>query len=307
MASAESHPGRDQIRQGILLMLMCSVVGVAIDGTSKALTHDLPVLQVVWARFAFSFLTLMPLLLRRGPSSVLLSRRPWLQLARSTSMLSSGVLYIWALSYIPLADTTAIAFVSPLILMLLSASLLGERVGLGLWASVILGLAGTLLITQPGFGHRGWEALLPLGSAALYALYQLLTRKVAPYDGVPVSLLYSALVGVIAMTAAMPLVWTWPSAWQWLLMAALGGGGSLAQICTIRAFTLAPASILAPFNYAAILWAVPVGWVVFGDLPDGLAALGATVIVASGLYVLKSASGRGDVEASRPASAATQP
>ncbi|MBI1776274.1 MAG: DMT family transporter [Proteobacteria bacterium] len=286
MSTAEGRTGRRAIHLGILLMIGSSLVGVGLDSIAKTLGQTLPVAEVVWARYAFSFLSLLPLVPRLGLAPLLTSRRPWLQLGRSTALVTSGVLYFWALRYIPLADATAIAFVSPLILTALSALALGERVGLGLWISIAVGLAGTLLITQPGSTSHGWEALLPLGSAALYALYQLLTRKIAPYDGVAVSLLYSTLVGAFAMSCFVPFVWVGPSAGEWLLIVALGSLGTLSQVCVIRAFALAPASVLAPFNYAAILWAVPFGWLLFGDLPDAWSIAGAGIIVLSGLYVL---------------------
>jgi drug/metabolite transporter (DMT)-like permease len=211
--------------------------------------------------------------------------RPGLLIARGLIPIVAGISIVIALRAMPLADATALMFVSPLMLTALAVPLLGEHVGLHRWSAVVIGFLGVLVIVRPGAGAMQWVALLPLLTAFLYALYQIATRVLSRTTPPLVSFAYMVIVGTIGSSLALPFVWRAPDALGWMLMAASGLLHGLAHYLVTRAFALAPAAVLAPFNYAQLIGATAFGYFVFHDLPDRWTIIGALVIVAAGLYV----------------------
>jgi EamA-like transporter family. len=187
----------------------------------------------------------------------------------------------------PLAEATAVLFLSPLLVTLLAGPFLGERIGAGRWAAVVVGFAGVILIARPGGALTLAGVLWALAGAACYAAYQLLTRRLSHAEHPLTLLFYTALVGTAVMSLALP--WFWfefsPSPLQWLQIASLGFYGGVGHFILIRAFRLAPASTLTPFGYTQLIWAGLLGWLVFGHIPDALSAAGMVVIAASGLWL----------------------
>lgn len=271
--------------RGMLLMATGVSLFAVIDGMAKVLAADLPAMQIIWGRYLFSLLPLAVLIPRRHWPTLLVTDRLPLQIVRALLPLLAGFFIVLALRHMPLADATAILFVSPLMVTALSIPLLGERVGPHRWAAVLVGFAGVVVIVRPGAGAMHWAALLPLGTAFVYALYQIATR-VLSHSAAPMSTLaFTILVGLAASTLALPFGWRAPSAAQWGLLALSGILHGLSHFCIIRAFLTAGAATLAPFNYAQIVAAILFGLLVFGDFPDAVTILGALVIVAAGLYV----------------------
>jgi drug/metabolite transporter (DMT)-like permease len=270
---------------GMLWMVAAGFGFVVMDTAGKYLTADYSTIQIAWARYLFHMLTVLPVLLAWRGSAVFRTRRLGLQLLRSVFLLGATAFYFLALRYIPLATAAAIGFVAPLILTALSALILKEQVGPRRWSAVVVGFLAVLLIIRPGFGMVHWAMALPLLVAACFALYQITTRLLGAIDEWPVTLFYSGIVGLVAMSAAVPYDWRMPDLRGWAIMAFLGLAGALSHLFMIRAFTLAPASALAPLSYLQLAWAVALGYLVFGDLPDGWTVTGAVVIVLSGLYV----------------------
>ena len=275
------------VLRGIVLMLAAGFMFVLMDATAKHLAQTYSVTQVAWARYIFHMATLPVLFGRHRWTAVVRTPRLGLQLARSVLLLASTFLFFLAVKFIPLADATAIGFVGPLLVTALSVPLLGEQVGWRRWAAVIVGFAGVLVIIRPGFGVLHWAVVLPLLVAVCFALYQISTRVLSRTDGWTTTLFYSASVGVVAMSAAVPFQWRTPDLAGWAAMAFLGLMGSLGHLAMIRAFAAAPASTLAPFAYMQLVWAIVIGFALFGDFPDGATLAGAAVIAASGLYVIE--------------------
>lgn len=269
---------------GILWMLATMFVFVVIDALAKYLTASLPVMQVVWARNVFALAFSLLLLRGRGVMLLRATRRPGLQLARSALQFTSTTIFFTALYYIPLADAIVIGFVSPLILTALSVPLLGEKVGPRRWAAVIVGFLGVLVIIRPGFGQTHWAMLLPLAMAFSSALYNAVTRMLAGEEHPMTTLWYTTLVGSVLTSAMMPFLWVAPGLQGWALMVLLGVVGGLGHFLLIKAFSHAPASTLAPFNYSQMIWSIPIGYLLFANLPDGYTLLGAAIIAASGIY-----------------------
>lgn len=271
--------------RGILFMLLTMLLFVSMDSMAKYLSRDYSVPQVVWARYAFHMLVLV-VYLRGRVLPTLRTRAPRLQLLRSVAMVVTTGVFFLGLSFVPLATASAIMFVGPLLVTALSMPLLGEHVGPRRWAGVVIGFFGALVIIRPGTEVFELAALLPLCAACGYAFYQIMTRMVARTGEPPMtSLVYTALLGAVLASLAVPFFWQTPDLEGWLLMAVMGLFGGLGHFTLIKAFEAAPAPVITPFGYSSIVWATLLGLLVFGELPDLLTFAGAGVIILSGLYV----------------------
>jgi len=275
----------EDLRAGILWMLLTTLLFVSLDATAKYLVARYPVVEVVWARFVFHMLFVVMVLAPRL-KLYLRSRRPGLQLLRSVLLLACTLLFFSGVGLLPLADASAIMFTSPILLTVLAIPLLGEQVGPRRWAAVIVGFAGALIVVRPGLGVMGTGAALLLGAALCNALYQLATRKLRAADAPLTTLLYTALAGTVLLSAVVPFAWVAPQPAHWPLFALMGLFGGAGHFTLIKAFQRAPAAVVAPFSYASLVWATGLGFVVFGDLPDLWTVTGAAIIAGGGLYIL---------------------
>jgi drug/metabolite transporter (DMT)-like permease len=264
-------------------MLVAVVLFVVMDALGKYLSLRYPVIQVVWARYAFHLLAMAPILLH--PRVTVLTNRLGLQLLRSMCLLGTTFLFYSAVQHIPLATANAIAFVGPLLVTALSVPLLGERVGPRRWAAVFVGFIGVMVIIRPGAGMRDWAMLLPVGVAVCFAFYQITTRLLSRTDAALTTLFWTGAGGLLVSTAALPFNWTTPDLFSWVLLASIGVVGCVSHLLMIKAYQAAPAAVLAPFIYTQLVWAIPMGYVLFGDFPDSWTLVGAAIVVGSGLYV----------------------
>jgi len=280
-----STPGGDQPLRGVVLLLSAMMIVPLMDGIAKYLSSEFHTLQIVWSRFFFHFMLLAPIVLWRLRPRDLLPPRPILQLLRGGCLLAATIVFFWSLRTMPLANTLAIFFVAPMLVTMLSALILREHVGIRRWSAVLIGFAGVLIIARPGSGLTGSGVTLAFAAAAAYALYAIATRYLSGTAPPLVTLAYTALLGAIVMSVAAVFVWKTPTAAQWALMAAIGVIAAGGHYLLIRAYELAPASLLAPYGYAEIVMATIVGYVVFGDFPDGWTWAGIAVIVSGGIYI----------------------
>ena len=284
-----SHSAAERTRhfKGILLMLLAVSCISVLDTTGKYLTRTYPVYQVVWARYAFHVLYMVLLLAPRLGLDLVRTRRPGLQLARGLVLTLATFVFFKALSLMPLAEASAIAFLSPVLVTVLAVPLLGERANTATWIALALGFLGTLLIIRPGTGVFTWNALWPLATAFCFATYQIITRKLAGVDRSVSTLFLSALIGAVILSFVAPFHWTPPrSVADGLLFASLGISGSVSHYFLIRAFALAPAPMLAPYVYAQLIMVTVLGYIVFGDFPDGVSLVGMGVIVVAGTWLI---------------------
>jgi len=264
-------------------MLLTILLFVSMDTIGKYLTQSYPVLQVTWARFFFHALW-MAVFLRWRLSAILRTRHLGLQLSRGTCMLIANTLFIAGVSAMPLVQNNAILLISPLVATALSVPLLGEQVGPRRWACVAAGFIGALVIIRPGLGVFQWAALFPLGAACSFALYQIATRQLRHSDPAMTTLFYTVAVGAPVTSLIMPFIWVMPDTQGWLLMASMGLLGGIGHFTLIKAFAAAPVAVVTPFNYTNLIWATMLGFLVFNELPDRWTIIGATIIIASGLY-----------------------
>ncbi|MCV2887135.1 DMT family transporter [Ruegeria aquimaris] len=280
---------------GIVLMLGFCVLAPMGDALAKLLGGTMPTMQLLLVRFAIQALVLIPLVQATG--------RPWQlrgRLLRLTALRTAlHITGIWAmftaLRYLPLADAIAIAFVMPFIMLLLGKYVLGEEVGPRRLGACIVGFVGTLLVIQPSFAEVGLPALLPLVVAVVFALFMLVTRQLAK-DTDPIAL--QAVSGVMACVVLTPVLLighaagvealtlvTASGTTLWLLLA-IGVLGTAAHLLMTWSLRYAPSATLAPMQYLEIPVATAIGWLIFRDLPNGLAALGILITMAAGLYVI---------------------
>ena len=270
-----------------VLMIVGAVATFSImDATIKTMLPRLPVPFLVWARWTFQVVAMVIWL---GPTlglGMVKTGRLRLQLLRGLLLISSSLCFFMALGSLPLAEATAINYTTPVLVILLAVVFLGERMTRPRIAFVAAGIIGMLVIVRPGADLFRGASLLVLCSASFYAVFQVLTRVMAREDP-RVMLLYPALVGAGVMTVAWPffgshLDLTWLDMAKLLMVGVLGTAG---HFLLILAFQRAPASALTPFTYAHLVFATLVGWLVFGDFPDGLTLVGMAVIGGSGLLL----------------------
>ena len=257
-----------------------------LDTTAKYLSRYYPVPVIVWARYALNLALLGAFLIATRRTGVWRAKRPGIQLARGLLLATATLFFFTSLSVLPLAEASAIGFVMPLFVVALAVPMLGERLDMARLIAILVGLAGALVIVRPGSGVFTWYALLPIGMAICTALYQVLTRMVAGVDKPFTSLLYGSLVGAVALSLVVPFFWRSPQGlWHWSLILLMGLFATLGHLALIRAFDHAGASLLAPFTYTQLVWAILLGWIVFGNFPDGWSLAGMAIIVVAGLYV----------------------
>lgn len=278
--------GRGHTRGIVLMMLAWSLFPV-MDAISKAISDDYQVAQIVWARFFFQSLAGLLLLAAVGRLGAFRTNAPRLQLLRSAGFLAHTVLFISAIVFIPLAEGIALLFIGPMIVTALSAAMLGERVGVVRWITVVAGFAGAMIIIRPGLGALHWASSLVLLSALCLAFYQIWTRGLSRVDAPLTTLAYTPVAGLVVLTPVLPFVWVTPTLADWGLMALMGVVGALSHLILIKAFEAAPASLLAPFAYVQIVSATLLGLAVFGDFPSEWTLLGAAVIIVANLALMR--------------------
>jgi drug/metabolite transporter (DMT)-like permease len=281
--SADLRFGAEHPLLAIGLVLVAVALFSVMDAMSKVLAIRLHPIEIVWGRYLVMVGILAPLALRRP--LLLVASRPALQLLRGVCILGAGLFFIAGLARLALADATAIAFASPLLVTALSIPILREQVGVRRWSAVALGFAGVLVVVRPGSGVVGSAALLPLLSAACWALAIVITRRMAAADQPVTTLVYSTVIGLALSGLALPFVWEVPSLGEAAILAAMGFLGAIGQYLFILGLTRGAASLLAPFSYSQIVWSTLLGFAIFGTVPSPWTWSGAVVIVASGLYI----------------------
>lgn len=272
--------------RGILLMCAGVAMFPFLNASAKLLTAGYPVSQILWARFTIHLALMLIAFVPRRGWRVLVAHRPGLHAARSFLLFGSTSFYVSAIGQVPLATASAIGFTAPLIVTCLSVPLLGEPVGPRRWAAVAIGFLGALVVIRPHSGLDNAAALLVLGSTGCYALYQLVTRKVGTTDAAETGIIYAALAGAVVMSFVLPFTFKLPvRPLDWALFLCPGLFGGFGHYLIVRAFQDAPAALLSPFGYLELIGTTILGYLIFGNFPDGWTWVGVAVILASGAYV----------------------
>jgi len=272
--------------RAVLLICAATACFATLDAVIKALSARYPVPLLVWARWTIQALAIVAWLAPKSGARFLRTRLVRRHLVRGCVLIVSSVMFVYALADLPLANVTALSYAAPMMVVVLSVVLLDERVTPARIAFVVAGAIGMILVVRPGSEVFRGASLLALASAGCFALFQVLTRKMAEED--PGALLfYPAAVG--ALTLAIPLAFTLESiAMPWADVVTLVSGGmagTFGHFMLVLAFRRAPASALTPFTYMHLVWATMLGWAVFATFPDGYALAGIAIIAGSGLLI----------------------
>ena len=278
-------PGDDNPLRGIALTVSACVVFAIADVTSKFLTVSMPVVEIQWIRYVLFFAS-AAVLAARAPGRAFRPRNPKLQVLRGVCVTSSSVLFVYGIKQMTMAQATTISFLSPLLITVLSIPLLGEIVGIRRWAAVAVGMVGMLIVVRPGTDGFQPAALFGVASSCCWALALIVTRKIAASDPPQTTIFWSSMIGAVSLTLLLPFGAIWPNWWQLGLCLVLGVLSSAGQWLVVLAHRLAPASLLAPFSYTQLPWVTLGGYFVFSNLPDHWTLVGASIIVASGLYTV---------------------
>ncbi|MBI3452658.1 MAG: DMT family transporter [Rhodospirillales bacterium] len=286
MTTAEpTNSAAPPVLRGVLLYMAAAMLFACLDALGKYMTRDYHVVQIAWGRYVFHVAFLMILMPRYGVLRPLVSARPVFQLLRGGLLAGVTLLFFTAVSFLPLAEATAIGFVAPLMVTALAALVLKERVGPRRWTAVLLGFTGVLVVIRPGLGAVHWAAFIALAMATCNACYHLATRMLSGVDSAQTTIFYTGIVGAVLLSAAAPFFWTPLDVLGWVQMVTIGMLGGFAHYLFIQAYGCAAPAQLAPYSYIQIVWITILGYMVFGDFPDKWTIIGAAVIVASGLYV----------------------
>jgi len=277
-SETESH-----VRRGYLIFAASLTFLPVMDAIAKLLSTRLPVLEIVWARHVVYAAAVVPLATWNQGWRGLTPRHPGWQLARGICMCLASGCFFMAVSRMPVADAMAIFLSYPVVLLPLSAWILGERPTARQWSMVVCGFIGALLVVRPTFHGLADGAIFAVGSAVLYPLSMLATRRLADESSPLVTTALSALIGAVGYSAVMPASFTMPAPSDlWLLLAVglIAAGGHYGIVAAHR---YARSSQLAPLGYTEIVGAVAAGAVMFGDLPTPMTWAGIALIVVSGL------------------------
>lgn len=296
-ASTAGQPGAG-IMQGVVLMALAMLILPCMDAIAKymATFAGMSPGQVTFYRFLSQIVCTIPLVFTAAGGAMLRPKRPWLNLLRGAIHGAASLLFFAAVKYMPLADVFAIYFVEPFILTAMSAAFLGERVGWRRWLAIVVGFSGALIVIQPSFMLFGWTALMPVACAFLFSLYLFMNRAIGEADSPLTMQTIAGFGGTIFMGGAMLIGHSAGiadfepslpgSLFALALLVVLGALSGYAHMLVVRAFRLAPLSLLAPFQYFEIISATVLGYAIFGDFPTASKWLGIAVIVASGLFII---------------------
>ena len=279
VATSAAAPERTLV--GIVALLASTALFPVSDIASKMLTATLPGIEVAWMRYLVFVVMTVPLLLR--DPSLIRTARPGLLTGRAVASALSTALFIVAFGTMPVANATAIGFLAPVVVTAMAALFLRERVGLRRWAASFVGLAGVMVIVQPGGSSFTLASLVPLCGSVASATAVIGTR-LAKDERPETTMLFQALVGFVVVTALAAFDFHAPT-WNEVAVGCISGFfATVASLMQVFAYRHAPASLLSPFTYTQLMWAAGLGFLAFGTVPGPSMLLGAAVIAASGIY-----------------------
>ncbi len=280
-------PIEDRRLLGIGLVLFGFLCFTGIDTSAKWLSlNGLPTPEIVFIRYAVNFVMIAGFFLPRYGPSLLRSSNPRMELFRGLVLLGSTAANFIAVRHLPLTVTGSILFSVPLFVCALSVPLLGEQVGWRRWAAILVGFAGVLVIIRPGSEAFSLYTFFSLGAVTCYAFYNIVNRMLAGVDAASTQQFYSALIATLCVAPFAFGGWVWPGdVSSWIAFFAMGLCASVGHQFFAVAHRFAPASTLAPFIYAQMIYLTASSWLVFGQPPDVWIFLGAPLVVGSGLFI----------------------
>jgi drug/metabolite transporter (DMT)-like permease len=274
-------------RKGVLLMLGGLALFSILNGVVKAQAATFPVNQIVFFRNSFGLFSLVLLMQMMGGRALLVTRRPGAQFWQAFCFTGVLVFMFFAYQHMPLADATAISFLQPLLVVLLSAPLLGEKVSPSRWIAVGVGFAGVLLMVQPS-GQGSLIGALAAGIATLFSAICLIQQRFLSRDEQTLTIVfYTMLFSSLIVLPSLFWAWVQPTPWQFAGLVAMGLASGFCQYVTTRAVFFAPVASIAPIKYTAMLWAIVIGYLWFGDIPTIWVLIGSSIVILATLIILR--------------------
>lgn len=271
---------------GIYLRLVALSMFATMDAMVKWLGDDYGTFQVMFFRSLVAMVPLYFLMQASGGIRLIRSKRPFLQVARIVTGFGSLLGFFYVFPRMPLVDAYAISYAAPLFMVALAVPMLGEEVGWRRWSAVAVGFVGVLVMLEPWTISIHWMSVVVLLATFSYALSNILTRLISRYDHDVATIFWFTLVASVASLVGAIPEWKWPTPAGWFWLSSLGLIGGTAQIMAIRALRLAPASVLAPFDYSSIVLAMLFGYLWFRESPSDMVWYGLPLVIGSGLYIL---------------------
>jgi drug/metabolite transporter (DMT)-like permease len=273
--------------KAIILNATAWMIVPVMDALAKHLSFSMDVFQITWARYFFTVVFTLLLMILFYRETLVWSKRPKLQLIRGIILAFSTLCFFYSISVISLPKALTLAFVAPITCTALSPFLLGEKVGIRRWSAVLVGFFGTLIVIRPGFIDVNLATLAALACGVCYGFYLVITRKLSTSDNTLLTLLFTGVVGLIIISLFVPFVWLNPTLNEWIMMAIIGLIASVAHLFIILSLKYADASKLAPLGYTEIITNIIISYYFFHELPDNWTYLGLFIIVLSGLYITR--------------------
>ena len=271
-------------QQGVFWAIVTALVSIGNDIITKFVGSRLNGMEISFFRFFFSMITVLPFMLPHGLAAFK-TKRADLHVWRAVIGVAAIALYVFSLIYLPLAEVTVLSFTQPLFFMPIAILFLKERVGLNRWMACLVGFLGIFVVLQPGTMSFKLASLLPMGAAFLFAMLDMLAKKMVLNEKTTTLLFYFALGTTVAALIPAISVWQTPTMIELFWLFCLGAGANLIQVCLFRAFAATDASSLVPFRYTELIFASFFGYVIFGELPSMIIYVGAIIIIASTLYL----------------------
>ena len=271
--------------KAIILNASAWMIVPVMDAFAKHLSISMDVFQITWARYFFTVVFTLSLMVFFYRETLVWSKRPKLQLIRGFILAFSTLCFFYSISVISLPKALTLAFVAPITCTALSPIFLNEKVGIRRWSAVLVGFLGTLIVIRPGFIDVNLATLAALACGICYGFYLVITRKLSTSDNSLLTLLFTGVVGLVIISLFVPSVWVNPTLKEWIMMAIIGLIASVAHLFIILSLKYADASKLAPLGYTEIITNIIISYYFFHELPDNWTYLGLFIIVLSGLYI----------------------
>ena len=271
---------------GIIFAILAYFSFSLLDVIQKTTVIYHSIFQMLFLKYFFTLFLSFAESYRKKNISFYLSRNVKLQILRSVLSIIESGLFVLSFRYLTLANAHSIGSLAPVIIVALSALILREKVNLKTWIAIFFGFLGVLIIMRPGLSVFDPKSLIPLTAAFILSLYQIVTRKVSETDKPETSLFYTSIIGIMLMSVLMPFYWYPMQSFSYYLFIGVGLFFALGIYFQIIALTFTRASVIQPFHYTLILWAIILGYIFYDDVPDNYTILGAVIITLSGIYVL---------------------